>query len=116
MPLIGSDFVRVQCSQAKHCSECGARIPAGEYALVSARGGKTRKIVCSEDCRLNFDERIWEQFARKNAGRRTTRHPGSVKFVVSQVPKCEGSPPHGRGPVRGDPGPGAPRHPGGCAK
>lgn len=90
MPLIGSDFVRVQCSQAKHCSECGARIPAGGYVLVSVRGGKTRKIVCSEDCRLNFDERIWEQFARKNAAWRTTRHPGSVKFAVSQVPKCEG--------------------------
>jgi len=31
-----------------------------------------------------------------------------VRGVVSQVPKGEGSPPHGRGPVRGDPGPGAP--------
>jgi threonylcarbamoyladenosine tRNA methylthiotransferase MtaB len=28
--------------------------------------------------------------------------------AASPVPKCEGSPPHGRGPVRGDPGPGAP--------
>ena len=116
MPLIGSDFVRVQCSEAKHCSECGGRIPAGEFALVSARGGKTRKIVCSEDCRLNFDERIWKQFARKNAARRTTsttKHLESVEFLVSQVPKCEGSPPHGRGPVCGDPGPGVA---GGCAK
>ena len=33
-----------------------------------------------------------------------------VEFAVngSQVPKCEGPPPHGRRPVRGDPGPGAP--------
>jgi ABC-2 type transport system ATP-binding protein len=33
-----------------------------------------------------------------------------VEFAVngSQVPKCEGPPPHGPGPVRGDPGPGAP--------
>ena len=29
---------------------------------------------------------------------------------VHQGPKCEGSPPHGPRPVRGDPGPGAPTH------
>jgi hypothetical protein len=28
--------------------------------------------------------------------------------MVSRVPKGEGSPPHGRRPIRGDPGPGAP--------
>ena len=32
---------------------------------------------------------------------------GGDGFVDSQVPKGEGSPPHGRGPVRGDAGPGA---------
>ena len=31
-----------------------------------------------------------------------------LEFEVSQVPKGEESPPHGRRPVRGDPGPGAP--------
>jgi|ERR1035438_398601 hypothetical protein len=29
-------------------------------------------------------------------------------FMVSRVPKCEEPPPHGRRPVRGNPGPGAP--------
>ncbi len=32
----------------------------------------------------------------------------AMGFVVTQVPKSEGSPPHGRRPVRGDPEPGAP--------
>src|ERR1035437_2052952 len=43
------------------------------------------------------------RLAQKNGAR------GIWGFDVSQVPKCEGSPPHGRRPVRGDPRPGAPR-------
>jgi len=33
-----------------------------------------------------------------------------LRFVVSQVPKCEGPPPHRRRPVRGDLEPGTPGH------
>jgi hypothetical protein len=40
--------------------------------------------------------------------RRLWKSARVVEVVLSRVPKCEGSPPHGRGPVRGDPGPGAP--------
>jgi ATP-dependent exoDNAse (exonuclease V) beta subunit len=37
------------------------------------------------------------------------RLPTNYRFTLSsQVPKSEGSPPHGRGPARGDPGAGAP--------
>ncbi len=46
--------------------------------------------------------------------RRNPTHPdetvrnGEPAVTSSPVPKGEGSPPHGQGPVRGDPGPGAP--------
>src|ERR1039457_6788445 len=44
----------------------------------------------------------------KNKSTAKVGHPRWRGIMRTQVPKCEGSPPHGRRPVRGDPGPGAP--------
>ncbi len=63
MSAIGSDFQRVKQEHRTICSECGADIPAGGIALESIRGGKCRKRVCSEDCRLEFDNRYWQERA-----------------------------------------------------
>ncbi len=63
--MIGSDFVTESSPRYCRCSECNKKIPKGERRLVSQRGGVVKKIVCSEDCRLTFDDRIWQEFADK---------------------------------------------------
>lgn len=65
MTLIGSDFVKVNASRPCHCSECGHHIAAGAQCLESIRSGKVRKRVCSEDCRLTFDDNYWQEKARE---------------------------------------------------
>jgi hypothetical protein len=72
MSAIGSDFVSEVRDSKSACSECGRCIPKGTSALVSRKGGKVRKIVCSEDCRLEFDARFWAHAARVNAKRRVS--------------------------------------------
>ena len=47
------------------------------------------------------------RFADSHPFRKGREMDGAPGFD-SPVPRCEGSPPHGRRPVRGDPGPGAP--------
>lgn len=61
--LIGSDFVEQTAPRLTYCSECARKIPAGEVALVSLKYGKVQKRVCSEDCRLEFDARFWDEIA-----------------------------------------------------
>ncbi len=63
--LIGSDFIIVKAAHDCHCSECGKRIRKGEGCLVSVRMGKVQKRVCSEECRLIFDDAYWQQRARE---------------------------------------------------
>ena len=63
---IGSDFV-LECSRPRKvwCSECGKPITQGVPALISVRGGKVQKRVCSEECRLDFDARFWQGVAMR---------------------------------------------------
>jgi hypothetical protein len=66
-------------------------------------------------------QRVGLRLRSRNCTHENGTHPGGgVPFfcervgvavprcVISQVPESEGSPPHEQGPVRGDPGPGAP--------
>ena len=65
MSLIGNDFKLVVAPFAFNCGECGNHIPAGGRCLESVRFGKVQKRVCSEDCRLTFDNNFWQEVARK---------------------------------------------------
>ena len=64
-PLLGSarGFVEQAAPSAYVCSECLERFDAGSPCLVSIRGGKVKKRVCSDECRLQFDGRIWQEIA-----------------------------------------------------
>lgn len=71
MSAIGSDFVKEPSRpRMVRCSECNSLTGCYATALVSIKGGKVVKRVCSEDCRLEFDARFWAHAARLNAGRR----------------------------------------------
>ena len=63
--LIGNDFITVFSVKVCRCSECGRRIAKGEHCLESHRFGKLQKRVCSEACRLTFDDRFWQGKARE---------------------------------------------------
>jgi hypothetical protein len=69
--MIGSDFIKAHAPRGGQCGECGASIAPGATCLESRRGGKVRKRVCSETCRLDFDHRYWQERAdrREQAGR-----------------------------------------------
>ena len=58
--LIGSDFMPEISECKTRCSECRRKIEAGQTALVSRRFGKVQKRVCSEECRLTFDDKFWQ--------------------------------------------------------
>lgn len=58
--LIGNDFITVFAVRSCRCSECGKTIRKGEHCLESHRFGKLQKRVCSEDCRLAFDDHFWQ--------------------------------------------------------
>jgi len=38
--------------------------------LASVKKGKVKKAVCSEECRQEFDARVWQEFADLNEKRR----------------------------------------------
>jgi hypothetical protein len=61
--MLGSDFESVTNDRPRYCSECDKRVLKGERILVSRRNGKAMKYVCSENCRLEFDARIWDEIA-----------------------------------------------------
>jgi predicted nucleic acid-binding Zn ribbon protein len=67
---IGSDFVTVFARQHRRCSECSKVILKGESYLASIKDGKVKKTVCSEECRLEFDARFWQNAAKRNTARR----------------------------------------------
>lgn len=65
--MIGSDFKWKTYEHSVRCSECSQKSRA---MLVSERNGKVLKRLCSEECRLEFDNRFWQEAARRNANRR----------------------------------------------
>mgnify|MGYP006992515625 CR=1 FL=1 len=66
MALIGNDFITQIIDREFRCSECGITRPAGHPWLTSIRGKSIRKRVCSEECRLQFDDRFWQHQADKH--------------------------------------------------
>jgi len=65
MPAIGSDFITRPAAKRTKCSECGRNIAEGLPEMVSIRKGKVQKRVCSNECRLEFDNRYWQDRARE---------------------------------------------------
>lgn len=64
------DFVlEVNSVRTVRCSECGAKILAGESAYVHRRGNHVMKRVCSEECGQNFDYWMMREAARERAER-----------------------------------------------
>ena len=70
MALVGSRsaFVYEFSACASRCSECGVKIPKGGPCLVSRKlarrspaVAKVMKKVCSQECREEFDNRIWNE-------------------------------------------------------
>ena len=80
-------------------------VPGTEYTLEASSPGLDRKLTRPEDFVRFAGSLVKVQSFEPIRG---NRHWQGRLMAVSQVPKCEGPPPHGRGPVRGDPGPGAP--------
>ncbi len=58
--LIGSNFTTQISNGQVRCSECGERIEKGKKCLVSIQNGRVKKRVCSESCRLDFDDSYWQ--------------------------------------------------------
>lgn len=71
--MIGSDFLPEIRPVTSQCSECGRWMYKAQEALVSRKNGKVKKVVCCEDCRLEFDARVWDTIATKNEYRRLMR-------------------------------------------
>jgi hypothetical protein len=69
MALIGSDFIERVETRTVYCSECGRKIHTGERSLCSIRKNKVKKRVCSENCRMEFDDGIWQEFADNRENR-----------------------------------------------
>lgn len=68
---VGSDFVEILCLAMRRCSECGRKIFKGETMLAAkTKDGTILKYVCSEDCRLEFDNRFWQERARRRGAAR----------------------------------------------
>ena len=68
--MIGSDFAWETFDRKRRCSECGTR---GRRMLVSRRGPgpkQVKKIVCSEPCRLDFDDAYWQERADHREAKR----------------------------------------------
>ena len=63
MGAIGSDFIVRMAARRTKCSECGRNIAEGFPEMVSIRKGKVQKRVCSNECRLEFDNRYWQELA-----------------------------------------------------
>ncbi|MCP4201889.1 MAG: hypothetical protein GY769_08145 [bacterium] len=64
MALIGSrsDFEYEFSGGATRCSECKTPIRKGGPCLVAKdKKGRVRKKVCSQECRAEFEDRIWQE-------------------------------------------------------
>jgi hypothetical protein len=69
MSLIGTaaSFKREVVAHDTKCGECGGVIRSG-HSMLTARNphtGKVAKRVCSHECRLDFDDRFWQDKADK---------------------------------------------------
>jgi hypothetical protein len=69
--MIGCDFIQRTLDYTRHCGECGEKMPKGTIGLASIKNGVVKKWVCSENCRLDFDNELWQWIATRNAKRRT---------------------------------------------
>lgn len=69
MTLVGSDFIATVACRPCCCSECGRHIAPGARCLESSRFGRVQKRVCSEACRLDFDDKFWQGKADQRAAR-----------------------------------------------
>jgi hypothetical protein len=58
--------VQIASNHRGKCSECNERYATGDTILASIRDGKVKKLVCSERCRLEFDNNFWQGVAFKN--------------------------------------------------
>lgn len=58
--MIGTDFTIQVVAYRTRCGECKRTLSPGDTSLVSIRGGKVRKRVCSETCRIAFDDHYWQ--------------------------------------------------------
>jgi hypothetical protein len=65
--MIGSDFVWIVNPYTRRCGECHKKVEKGERIMASIKGGKVKKYVCSEDCRLEFDNEFWQGVIREKA-------------------------------------------------
>ena len=65
MALIGSpsSFKRHIRAYSSTCGECDKVWPAAHEWLVSRKGDRIFKWVCSEACRETFDDRFWQERA-----------------------------------------------------
>lgn len=72
MAHIGSraDFEEMVLTRPWQCYECHKRFLPGARILVSKKKGRSRKQVCSEECRQAFEERFWEGKALARAAAR----------------------------------------------
>jgi hypothetical protein len=61
--MTGADFQPYSNPYKRRCSECGEWIQEGQNVLASIKNNKVRKVVCSEDCRLEFDYKFWSERA-----------------------------------------------------
>jgi ribosomal protein L24E len=45
------------------CTECMKQIRPGEKGFVAFKGHAIAALVCSEKCRIDFDDRYWQERA-----------------------------------------------------
>lgn len=65
MGNIGNDFTEWTQTKTSRCSECNKIMPIGSKVMASIRNGRVQKKVCSDNCRLEFDARFWDEVASK---------------------------------------------------
>jgi hypothetical protein len=65
--MIGNDFIEWTQLKTSRCSECNKVMLAGTKALASIRKGRVQKKICSEECRLVFDDKFWQSVAESRS-------------------------------------------------
>ena len=68
MALTGTraNFVEEMAVYSCNCSECLNKISKGSTRLVSRRNGRVMKVVCSEECRQDFEARFLDEVANNH--------------------------------------------------
>jgi nifR3 family TIM-barrel protein len=102
MPRRGFTVKKDWDNPVEHAMPAEARVPAEvRLGAVVVRPATVLAPMAG------VTDTVFRRFIR-HASLFSSTDANSNANLLSQVPKCEGSPPHGPGPVRGDPGPGAP--------